>query len=155
MIILPIGYGGTNTVDWAVGGTFNYRFKLAFKRLASIGLSADFILQSLGGADQAQARPTAEVRANLNSIVSSIREAGFASTPILMAMSSWGTGGTGGANGTAVRTGITQAIGDNAHLYAGADTDTIPLGNRYDTNHFDATGSDTAATLWKNTMAAI
>lgn len=154
VIFLPMGYGGTATGDWKAGGTFNYRFQLASRRLASVGLTPTFILQSLGGADQIFAVPQATVRSNLNSIVSSIRSAGFSSTKILMAMSSWGGGGTGGANGTAVRAGITQAIGDNANVFAGADTDTIPIGNRYDNNHFDATGSDSAATLWKNAMAA-
>lgn len=158
LITMPIGVGGTQTSDWAASGSLNSRMGVAFRRLQYMGLTAADVvwLCSLGANDQALAVPSATVRANLNSVVSSIR--GFGSTHrILMAKSSYAFGSDGGANGTAVLNGILNSISDNAanKVYAGADYNSVTgVGNRYDGTHFTATGSDTVAGLWKSAIAA-
>lgn len=157
VIVFCIALGSTGTTFWATT-QFNWRFGVAFRRLNSLGLlgaNRIFLLSSLGGLDQTQALSAATVQANLNTIISAIRSAGFTTTPVYLALSSWGGGGTGGANGTNVRTGITSAIAGNANTFTGADTDTIVIGSRYDTNHYTATGSDSAATLWYNVIQGI
>ena len=157
VIIACIGIGSTGTTFWATT-QFSWRFGVAFRRLSSLGLlSANrvFLLSSLGGLDQTQALSSGTVQVNLNTIITAIRAAGFTTTPIYLALSSWAGGGTGGANGTNVRTGITAAIAGNSNVLTGADTDTIVIGSRYDTNHYKATGSDTAATLWFNVIQGV
>lgn len=153
-----VACGGVNYTNTSLWTTSPYwvRISAIWGRLNGLGLlAADriVILVSLGGRDQLEAAPAGTVTANLNIIVNLFRQAGFMSTPIYLAGSSWGGGGTGGANGVAVRTGIANAISGNVHVYAGADTDTIPIGERYDGNHYSAAvGSDHAATLWYNVI---
>lgn len=157
VIVCSIAIGSTGTTFWATS-QFNYRFGVLYRRLNSLGLlSANriFILSSIGGLDQTQALSSATVKANLDTIIAAIRSAGFSTTPVYLALSSWGGGSTGGANGTNVRTGITNAIAGNANTLTGADTDTIVIGSRYDTNHYTATGSDSSATLWYNVIQGV
>lgn len=157
VIVICSGIGGTGTTLWSTA-QFNYRFGVLFRRLNSLGLlSANriFLMSSIGGLDQTQALGAATMQTNLNTIITAIRAAGFSTTPIYLALSSWGGGGTGGANGTAIRTGITNAIAGNANTFTGADTDTIVIGNRYDNNHYTSTGSASAATLWYNVIQGI
>lgn len=157
VIVCSIAIGSTGTALWSTSPYIN-RFTVAYRRLNSLGLlSANrvFVLSSIGGLDQTQALSSATVKANLDTIIAGIRSAGFSSTPVYLALSSWAGGSTGGANGTNVRTGITNAIAGNANTFTGADTDTIVIGSRYDTNHYNSTGSDSAATLWYNVISGI
>lgn len=158
VIVVCIGIGSTGTTLWA-SPTFSYRFGVTWRRLNSLGLlSANkvFVMSSIGGLDQIQALPSATVTANLNSIIAIIRAAGFTTTPVYLALSSWAGGGTGGVNGTNVRAGIVNAIAGNANVFTGADTDTIGGGaNRYDGNHYTAAGSAAAATLWFNVLSPL
>jgi hypothetical protein len=157
VITFSIAIGSTGTALWATSPYLN-RFTVAYRRLNSLGLlSANrvFILSSIGGLDQTQALGSATVKTNLDTIIAGIRSAGFSSAPVYLALSSWAGGGTGGANGTNVRTGITNAISGNANTFTGADTDTIVIGSRYDTNHYNSTGSDSAATLWYNVISGV
>jgi len=157
VIVASIGIGSTGTVLWATS-QFNWRFGVLYRRLNSLGLLAAnrvFLLSSIGGLDQFNVVSGATVKTNLDTIIASIRSAGFTTQPIYLALSSWGGGGTGGVNGTNVRTGITNAIAGNANTLTGADTDTIVIGSRYDSNHYTATGSDSAATLWYNVISGV
>jgi hypothetical protein len=158
VITFSISIGSTGTDLWTTAPYLN-RFTVAYRRLNSLELlSANrvFLLSSMGGLDQVEARSAATVKANLDIIIAGIRSAGFATTPVYLALSSWAGGGTGGANGTNVRTGITNAIAANANTFTGADTDSLGGGaNRYDTNHYTAAGSDAAATLWYNVIQGV
>lgn len=156
VINVNMGIGGSATGDWAAS-RLNYKFLLAHRRLNSLGLlAADkiLILNSIGGADQFFAVSQATVKANLDTIIAAWRSAGFdTSIPIYLALSSWSGGGTGGSNGTAVRAAISQAISGNTNVVTGADTDTLGLAYKYDTNHWNASGSDAAAGLWYDIVA--
>ena len=152
-----LGIGSTGTALWATP-QFSWRFGVLYRRLNALGLlsaSRIFILSSIGGLDQYQALGTATVQANLATIIAAIRAAGFATTPLYLALSSWGGGGLGGVNGTNVRAAILNTIAGTSNTFRGADTDTIAASGRYDTNHYNATGSDAAATLWYNTISGI
>lgn len=155
VIVACGGVNYTNTTLWTTA-PYWVRISALWGRLNNLNLlGADriVILVSLGGRDQMEATPAATVKANLDILIGYIRQAGFLSTPIYLAGSSWGGGGTGGANGVAVRSGIANAIAANHNTYAGADTDTIPLTERYDGNHYGAAaGSDHAATLWRDVI---
>jgi len=152
-----LGIGSTGTTDWATT-QYNRRFAVLYNRLVQTGLiNADvvLILSSLGGLDQILAVPSATVTANYLTIWSAIRAAGFTTQRIYPALSSWGGGGTGGVNGTNVRTGIQNAVAAATNVYLGPDTDVIPITSRYDSNHFKAVGSDQDATLWLNTIKGL
>lgn len=157
VIIACIGVNNTGTSYW-ITGPFATRIFVTWGRLNNLGLlAADriFILTSIGGRDQYEAVPAATVKSNLDFIILLFRIAGFQSTPVYLAGSSWGNGSTGGENGVAVRTGIADAVAGNHNVFAGADTDAIPISERYDTNHYSAVGADHAATLWYNVIQGI
>jgi hypothetical protein len=154
VIIVCAGVNGSGTAEW-ITDPYTVRTFATWGRLNQLNvLAADriFILSSIGAWDQLRATPSATTKSNLDTIISRFRIAGFLSTPIYLAGSSWGLNGTGGANGVAVRTAIANAIAGNVGVFAGADTDTIPVGERYDGTHYNATGSDHAATLWFNVL---
>lgn len=158
VILACISVNGTGTADWLTS-PYAVRIYSSWGLLNQLGiLAADriFILSSIGAWDQINAVPAATVTANLTTIATYFRQAGFLSTPIYFALSSYGAG-TGGANGVAVRTGITNAISSIVGAKIGADTDTIPPSERYDTaGHLNAigaaNGSDHQATLWYNVI---
>lgn len=154
--IINMGIGSSATGDWAAE-RLNYKFRIAYARMQSLGWMAapTYILSSIGGADQFLAVSQATVESNLNSFIATVRGYGFATTPMYFALSSWSGGGTGGANGTAVRAAIAAAIAGNANCYTGADTDTLGLAYKFDTNHWNATGSDAAADLWYDIIAPL
>lgn len=151
------GVNFTGTTLW-VTTPYTTRINATWGRLNALDLlCADrvIILMTIGGVDQINAIPASTMKTNLDAIIAKIRVAGFLSIPIYIAGHSWGGGGTGGANGLAVRAGQVQAINQNASVFAGPDVDVIGLGERYDTNHYTSTGSDHAATLWYNVLQGI
>lgn len=155
VIVASIAIGSTGTQLWT-SSMFNWRFGVLWRRLnAQRLLDADkvIVMSSLGGLDQIEGKSATTVKNNLDAIISSIRAAGFQTQPIYLSISSWAGGSTGGANGLAVREGIEDAIDANTNVFAGGDTDVITLAGRYDTNHFNATGSDQAATIRYNVIS--
>lgn len=154
VVVVCAGVGNTSTTTW-INGNYPARVFSIWGLLNKLNLlAADriFVIVSLGGRDQLDAVPAATVQANLTVLITYIRVAGFLNTPIYLALSSWGGGGTGGANGVAVRNGITAAATGKPNVYLGADTDTAPLSCLYDRNHYDATCRSFVANLWFNKL---
>lgn len=147
IILVQINIGGSNSEDWANETVYGYRFGVAYRRLVAAGLGGvpTYIMSSLGGADNALGWNEARSTVAFNAVIAKIRAAGFTSTPVFLAKSSFFSL----VGSAATRAAIAAATAGNANVFEGADTDTLGGANRYDTNHWNATGSNACADLWK------
>lgn len=144
VILVPIAISSTTFADWAVGGAVNHRIGVASRRLASLGLAANFVLWGQGESDNVFATSQASCSASLASIFATIRgQAALAAAPIVLSFESYYLGTTS----SIVRAAQAAAV-DGTSVIAGPDLDTLNATNRYDNIHWNATGAAAAAVLW-------
>lgn len=147
--VMPLGQSNGVAADWKVGGPLAPKLAVAFKRLQARGWSADAVLIQTGENDGAHGTSQAQMTADLASVYTAIRNAGF-TCPAILSTTSYILGLTYSAITAAQAT----AQG-NGTFAAGPSTDTVGGGGRYDTTHFNATGRTQVATLWKNSVVSV
>lgn len=147
VILVPVGRGSTTVQDWNPDGFMFPNLLAASRRLSAKGLVASAYFWMQGQAN-AGAISRSEYRTQLLSIINGIRGHGFAA-PWLLGKETYVSGVTD-AN---IRGAIADLVNGQTIL-AGADTDTLGASNRYDGVHFNATGADSAGTLWKSAVVA-
>lgn len=149
---VPCAVDGTLVAQWDVAGAYYWRFACIKSRLAALGLTATAICFELGTADTSAGTSQAAWTASFNSMVAGVRANGL-TCPWLVAQSTI-PGFAASAPAQAVR--AAQAAVVTGTIYAGPDTDTaVPVGDRYDGTHDNATGADKRATAWKNSLDVV
>lgn len=142
VILVPIGVGGSNARDWQSGGGNIARFAVTKQRLNKAGLTASAIYWQQGESnfgDTQVAYSTA-----LSSVITDGIRAQWASTPILIAISTY-INGSADANVAAAQA---AAVNNPAGIYAGANGDSLTGANRQsDSTHWSTTGADAYAGL--------
>lgn len=147
VILVPMAVNGVQSFNWAAGGMLEKRYTLVARRLADAGLTVTHILWDQGETDAINSVTAAAYTANMQSIRTLLNQAGI-TAPLYVALTTW----QGTSTNTAVRTGQSNAV-NGTTILAGPDLDTIPNTSRDATAiHFNATGSDTAAGLWKTAL---
>jgi lysophospholipase L1-like esterase len=145
---VPLGMTSSRIADWAVGAALNDRITVAFRRLAALGLSANFVVIQVGENDTAVGTSQASYAASQSSVISTIRNS-FAGT-ILISTTSY-TGGTTSANVTNAQA---AAINNGLGIYAGPNTDLVLSAGRWDNTHPNATGALSWANSWVTQIGA-
>lgn len=153
VILVPNAVGATSIQNWVPGllaypGSVANRIDVTCKRLIAAGLTPDAIFWQQGesnhGTSQAlYAGWLAEVIAAYKSY--------FPSTPFFVGTSTY----MGGVTDSNVQAACAAAVDHGAGIWAGGNSDTLTSGYRQaDDIHFDATGADACADLWKTALAA-
>lgn len=146
----PIGFSGSHSADWKVGGVLNHRIAVLARRLAALDYELDFVIHHQGEADAGSGTPQATTAANLQSMIDTYRSNGI-DCPILICKTSWTSSAT--PSNAATRAAQAQVVNPAANVFAGADTDTLGSDKRYDDLHFNVAGSVDFATMLYNIMA--
>ncbi|AZO77463.1 hypothetical protein BLM15_07455 [Bosea sp. Tri-49] len=146
VILAPCGMGGTFIAQWEA--SLYQRIIATWKRCLAQGYDVTAILQQHGEWDNNFGTTQAAYRASGNAVIAKVRAAGC-SAPWFIAKSTYYSN-----PGAAIRAAIDQIVSDTANVFAGPDTDVIltPAG-RYDAVHWNATGADQAAGLWRDVLA--
>ncbi len=153
VIIVPMMYGGTTVAQWTKAGatSFPYLYNniaVAAHRLAALSITPTEIIWEQGTTDAINGTSQGSYTASLAIVIAQFK-ALWPGVPILINTESW--------NGSAVVTAIQNAQAaaiDNVSTFAGANTDTITGGGRYDTLHFNSTGFSSAASLLETAIVA-
>lgn len=155
VIFIPISVGATSVQDWCASGQKLYH------RLAAGLLRKRNLLGSIpsnvtstniwvqGESDAVAGTSQANYQARWADVLGMTRGLKDTST-WWMPCCSYTVSGNG-SNAT-IRA-AQAALRDGTNVLTGPDMDTIT--DRYDDLHFNATGADSVATLWKNTFAAV
>lgn len=146
VILVPIGVGGSNVRDWqnpTLGGGGNFsRFAVTKRRLDKAGLTASAIYWQQGESNYGDTQ--AAYAAGLSSVITDGIRGQWASTPILIAVSTYINGLTD-ANVAAAQA---AAVNNPSGIYAGANGDSLTGANRQsDSTHWTTTGADAYAGL--------
>lgn len=151
VILVPIGIGATNMIDWRDAGPLRDRFGIALGRLAAVGLSATAIMWMQGEGDNVGGTSQANYESWLTTMISGVR-AGGDTTPWLIGQCTYYNGTTSAAVRAAQ-----AAVVNGTDIFAGADTDTLTgtsVNRQSDNSHLKAAGADAAAGLWRDAIVA-
>jgi hypothetical protein len=150
VILVPIGVGGSNILDWQVGGGNNPRIAVTAARLAAAGLSPTAFLFNQGTSNNNGTTQVTYQTAGA-SMISTIRaQSGWTNVPIFIAQESMASNGTTSA---AVRAAQAALVDHVNKVWAGPDTDSLNNTNRQSDNlHWNATGSAALAALWQTAL---
>jgi hypothetical protein len=150
VILVPIGVGGSNILDWQVGGGNNPRYVVTARRLAAAGLTPNALLFEQGESNNNGTTQSAYA-AGLSSMIGTVQGI-WPTMPIFVAIASW----INGITSSAVQAAQAAAVNHAAGVWAGANADS--LGNSYrqsDQTHWNnATGTDAIAGLWQASLHA-
>lgn len=149
VIFLPIGVGGSDIAQWGLGGAYNHRIGVAFRRLASIGLTPTMFLWQQGTSDNSLGTTQATYTARGNEMISTVRANAAVNLPIFIAKESW----VSGVLSTPVRAAQTALVNPSSFIFVGPDIDTIT--DRQDASHMNATGANLQAAAWQSAVSAI
>lgn len=148
VILIPIASGGSFIHEWTPGNILFQRAAIAIKRAEAAGLRITHAIWQQGEAEGGQRNPDGEkYQANFLEMLGGLRDAGLRS-PVYVALS---TICKGEANNT-IREAQQGLINENLGILLGADTDQIPLDDRWDQCHFSKTGLVKAAELWYSVL---
>jgi len=151
VILAPIAMGGTTVEQWAEEGMFNRRIPVLIRRLFDAGLSADFILWQQGEGNPGMGDVGGrQYRKNLLEVIRTFRSFGV-TAPFFVSLTTL-CGGPH-ANAENIRAGQRGVVNPLGGIYQGPDTDTIGVEHRWDKCHFDETGLEMAASLWRDVLA--
>lgn len=149
VILVPIAIGDTYVAQWAPGGAYAERLAVANAWCIYRGFDISAYLWQLGETDRVLGTSQSVYQDLLGQIISGVRATGHAA-PWLIAKSTYG----GGATSAAVRA-AQAAIVNGTDILPGPDTDTLGLSYRQaDTVHWNASGSDACASLWRDAYLA-
>jgi len=147
VIVAPIAVSGTKVQDWAVGGFLNRRILATIKRLHEAGLEPTHVLWHQGEDNVDDSAH--DYRAAFFSVFSTIRRNGVFA-PIYVAQTS--------ICGNGPRESIRQIqrglVDPSKNILAGPDTDQLGSEFRYDACHFNASGGERHAELWRQILAS-
>ncbi len=148
VLLVSIGYGGTSMADWAPGGLANFRLMIAIELLRQRGIVITHAIFQQGESEGIQAKPdgSAWVR-NFDSMVKAVRLFGM-EAPIYVAQCSLCRCDPN----EIIRAAQRSVVDPAKSIFAGPDTDTIGLDERWDDCHFSITGLEKAAQLWFNAV---
>jgi len=150
VLLLPIAFGGSYMADWAPRGILHARLAVALRRLARAGVAVTHALWAQGEAEAAAAVPDGAAWAErFHAMVTALRMYGV-TAPLYVAQSTV-CDNTGNA---VIRAAQRSVIDARAAIFAGPDTDTIGLDERWDRCHFAASGMEKAAELWFRALVA-
>lgn|SRR5262245_16918141 len=150
VILIPVGVGGTLASEWAAGGAANHRIGVAKRRSDALGYMITFVLYHQGEEDNVQGTTKATYKAGVSSTIGSCRDLGI-TAPIFIGKCSLVTYSNTSAN---VTDGQAELVDTLNGIYAGADSDSLSGPTyRADGTHFNATGADACAGLWRDVIA--
>lgn len=149
VVLCPMNSDGTVIADWIPGGHSNHWITAMCNRLASVGLVPDAVMWSLGESDAQAGTSQATFQAGMTAAIATFT-AGGVSCPHYLEKCTW-IAGSQPAGAAAIRAAI-DALVNGTTIKAGPDTDTLNNTNRQDTTHWNATGADAAAALWKTAL---
>jgi hypothetical protein len=149
VILVPVGYSGTEIAKWTPSGILNRRLIIAKNRLAAVGLTPSLWIcmdgetdnNPLGTSQSAYAASLAQVIATPGDGVP------------------WAIGKCtyiNGAVSAAIQAAQVAAV-NGTTVFAGADTDSLTgtaVNRQADDTHFKAAGADAAADLWVTKIVA-
>ncbi len=153
VLFVPLAVGGTFIVDWVPGGAVHKRTLLALSRIRReinrpvVPISAG--MWQSGEAEGNHCKTSARAyKAYFHLIVEDLRANGVAA-PIFVARSTFCEGGAHPfKNRPAIRRAQAELPDPQSGIFAGPDTDTIVLEERFDGCHFTTTGLEHCAELW-------
>lgn len=147
VILVPMGIAGSAIADWAQAGANFNRWTVTGRRLATAGITPTAILFQQGESDLELSTTQVNYAAALLSMTNGIA-AIWPSTPVFVAQASWESAVTSAP----VRAAQAAAV-NHPLIWAGPDADSLNATNRQsDNTHFNDTGCDALATLWKTAL---
>jgi hypothetical protein len=153
VILVPVAVGATSVAAWAPGGAYNDHLKVAARRCQEVGLTISAFLWQQGENDCASGMNQATYAGYLSGVIATPRALGF-NAPWLIGKST--VIDATPTTSSAIRAACAAAV-NGTDVFAGADTDGL-YGSTYRETvgniHFNAVGSDAAATLWKTAVVA-
>jgi hypothetical protein len=150
VILAPFGADGSVIADWAVGGGLNHWIAAMARSIVAAGLASDAIITcSIGESDALAGTSQSAFQNALTSALSTFAANGLSVTSYIEKCT-W-IAGSQPAGATAIRAAIDAAV-NGTTIKAGADSDTLNNSNRQDTTHWNATGADAVASLWKTAL---
>lgn len=151
VIFAPIGVSATSITQWAPGGVLNQNLVSVCRRLMAAGLAPSAFLWQQGESDHGMSQGTYQT--HLGNVIGTPRADGF-NAPWLIAKCTLIAGSTDAS----VRAAQAAVI-NNTDIFAGPDSDALSGATYRQTGggdpHFNATGADAVAGLWKTALDAI
>lgn len=147
VVLVPIAVGGTRVRDWAPGGAHHPRALLALKRLKSADLPVTFALWHQGEGDATPDFSKSEYKRHFMGMFTSLRLQGTKADFFVPLASLCRDSPHSG-----VREAQAELVDPKRGIYAGPDTDTLGLKERFDGCHFSSRGLDKHARLWFETL---
>lgn len=146
VILVPIGRGGSSVTDWLPSAPLGSCLKTAVTRCAARGYSISGFLWQQGEADASAGMTQSTYSANLANVI-----APFMMAPWFIGRSTY----VSGVTNASIRAACTAAV-NGTTVFAGADTDTLNASSRQSDNlHFNASGANSAATLWTTAIESV
>lgn len=149
VVMVPIGVGGSNVLDWQVGGGNNPRIAVTKARLAVAGLTPTAFIWEQGTSNN-NGTTQATYQTALTSLLTTVQTA-WPSLPCFVALESWIATG---ATSSAVRAAQAAVVNHATNIWQGADTDARGSSYRQSDNlHWNSTaGSSTIAGDWQTAL---
>lgn len=155
VIIVPIPVGGTQAVNWTLGGGYDDRVVVAMRRLAARGITPNTtgvtfaMIWGDGESDGLAGTSAVSYTASFNAMLSIATGAGF-SGRVFVTRETWFLGTT-----YATIQGAQTALVNGTTIFSGGDWDSLDATNRQaDNTHWNDTGLAAAALLTYNAMHA-
>lgn len=153
-IIVPAMVDATFISLWSSSTTIPYLYNnigTVAKRLAAASKTPTEIVWEQGETDCSLGTSQANYAAGLAIVITAIRSVWPAPIPLLINSAETFQSGT---TCSGIAGAQAAAINNSASIYAGANTDTLGSGDRYDGTHLNSTGSPAAASLLEAAIVA-
>jgi hypothetical protein len=150
VILVPVAVGASAITEWAPGGAHHQRLSIAFARCAALALPVKGVLWQQGEAETNTGATQQFWEDGFNAMVSAQLALGN-DAPWFVGISSYSHGVTSAAVQAAQ-----AAVVDNEVTFQGGNSDTITSATyRVSNHHFNATGANANADLWKAALEAV
>lgn len=149
VIMVPIGVGGSNVLDWQVGGGNNPRVGVAYARLLAAGITPTAFLWEQGTSNN-NGTTQSTYQTALTSLITTVQSY-WSNLPVFVALESRAGNGT---TSSAVRAAQAAVVNHVANIWQGPDTDSLSSSFRQTDNlHWNSSaGSSAVAGLWQTAL---
>lgn len=160
VIVVPFGWSGQTAASLDTTPGICCRWPGIFARLGYRGITPTttgvtmVVLYEQGESDGATSQ--ASYVASVNDIILQSRNAGFTqgNVPWFIAEATWVNGANATIQAAQTATAPSGLINHSANIWAGALADSLDNTNRQDNVHFNVTGRNANAALWKTALHA-
>jgi hypothetical protein len=144
VVLVPFAVGATEITRWAPGGSLHGMLLSIVDRARDSGLEFTHLLWYLGEADAMRGTSAEAYQEHFRALLTTMRARGI-KAPVYVARASRCARARPNEE---IRRAQSALLDHAAGVFAGPDTDTLGLSERYDGCHFSTEGLERAAELW-------